>query len=101
TRLRVVLKQEQGSHRKGNVYSVTVEARIPPQHDLAATKQKEIVDMPEQLTALINATFGAIERQVKKTAELRRREQKVPAADGQTRGIVEKLFVGEGYGFLR
>lgn len=101
TRCHVALKQEQGSHRKGNLYSVTVEVRIPPQHDLAATKQKEIVDMPEQLTALINATFGAIERQVKKTAALRRNEQKVHAADGQLHGIVDKLFADEGYGFLR
>ena len=101
TRCRVTLKQEQASHRKGNVYSVTVEARIPPQHDLVATKQKEIVDMPEQLMALINATFGAIERQVKKTAALRRNEPRLHAADGQLHGIVEKLFADEGYGFLR
>src|SRR5688572_1484168 len=48
TRCHVTLKQEQGSHRKGNLYSVMVEVRIPPQHDLAATKQKEIHDMPNQ-----------------------------------------------------
>lgn len=101
TRCHVALKQEQGSHRKGNVYSVTVEVHIPPQHDLAATKQKEILDMPSQLPAVINTAFGAIERQVKKTAELRRHEQKVHMADGQSHAVVEKLFVVEGYGFLR
>jgi cold shock CspA family protein len=101
TRCHVALKQEQGSHRKGNVYSVTVEVRIPPQHDLAATKQMEIVDMTTQLPAVINAAFGAIERQVKKTAALRRNEQKVRVADGQAHGIVEKLFAEDGYGFLR
>jgi len=100
TRCHVALKQEQGSHRKGNVYSVTVEVRIPPQHDLAATKQMEIVDMTTQLPAVINAAFGAIERQVKKTAALRRNEQKVHVADGQVHGIVEKLFA-DGYEFLR
>jgi cold shock CspA family protein len=101
TRCHVALKQEQGSHRKGNVYSVTVEVRIPPQHDLAATKQKEIVDMATQLPAVINAAFGAIERQLKRTAALRRNEQKLHAADGQAHGIVEKLFALDGYGFLR
>ena len=101
THCHVALKQEQGSHRKGNVYSVTVEVRIPPQHDLAATKQMEIVDMTTQLPAVINAAFGAIERQVKKTAALRRNEQKVRVADGQVHGIVEKLFAEDGYGFLR
>jgi cold shock CspA family protein len=101
TRCHVALKQEQGSHRKGNVYSVTVEVRVPPQHDLAAAKQKEIVDMTTQLPAVINAAFGAIERQVKRTAQLRRNGQKLHSADGQAHGIVEKLFAQDGYGFLR
>lgn len=101
TRCHVTLTQEQGSHRKGNVYSVTVEVRIPPQHDLVATKQKEIVDMPTQLPAVINVAFGAIERQVKRTAALRRNEHKAPVHDGQMHGIVEKIFADEGYGFLR
>jgi cold shock CspA family protein len=62
-----------------------------------ATKQKEIVDMPEQLLALINEAFGAIERRVKRTASLRRGEEKVH--DAQPHGLVEKLF--DDYGFLR
>src|SRR5690606_23242688 len=74
---------------------------IPPQHDLVATKQKEIVDMPTQLPAVINVAFGAIERQVKRTAALRRNEHKAPVHDGQMHGIVEKIFADEGYGFLR
>jgi cold shock CspA family protein len=54
--------------------------------------------MPAQLPALINLAFGAIERQLKKTAALRRGEEKTH--DGQPRGLVEKLF-DEGYGFIR
>jgi cold shock CspA family protein len=98
TRCHVTLKQEQGSHRKGNAYSVMVEARIPPQHDLTATKQKDIRDMAAELPAVINAAFAAIERQLKRTAAQRRYEQK--SHDGQAHGIVEKLFP-DGYGFLR
>jgi cold shock CspA family protein len=98
TRCHVTLKQEQGSHRKGNLYSVMVEVRIPPQHDLAATKQKDIHDMANQMPAVINAAFAAIERQVKRTAALRRYEKK--AHDEQEHGIVAKLF-DDGYGFLR
>jgi ribosomal subunit interface protein len=98
TRCHVTLSQEQGKHKKGNRYSVMVEVRMPPQHDLAIKKQKEIRDMPAQLPALINLAFGAIERQLKKTAALRRYEEK--RHDGQPHAIVEKLF-GEGYGFLR
>lgn len=99
TRCRVTLTREQGSQRTGNRYSALVEVRVPPQHDLAVKKQKEIVDMPMQMPALINLAFGAIERQLKKMAALRRGDEKTH--DGQPHGVVEKLFGGEGYGFIR
>jgi cold shock CspA family protein len=98
TSCRVSLSKEQASHHKGNRYSMLVEVRMPPNHDLAARKAKIIRDMPTQLPALINLAFGAIERQLKKTAALRRYEEK--RHDGQPHAIVEKLFE-EGYGFLR
>lgn len=102
TSCRVSLTQEQASHHKGNRYSVMVEVRLPPNQDLAAKKGKMIHDMPTQLPALINLAFGAIERQLKKTAALRRGEVKQASLHdgGQPHGIVEKLF-DEGYGFLR
>jgi cold shock CspA family protein/ribosome-associated translation inhibitor RaiA len=99
TSCRVSLTQDQASHQKGNRYTAMVEVRMPPNHDLAAKKAKHIHDMQTQLPALINLAFGAIERQLKKTAELRRGEVK-SAENGQPHGIVEKLF-DEGYGFLR
>jgi ribosome-associated translation inhibitor RaiA len=72
TSCRVTLAQEQASQHKGNLYSVLVEARVPPNHDLAVKKEREVVEMQTQLPALINTAFGAIERQLKKTAQLRR-----------------------------
>ena len=99
TRCHVTLSQEHARHKKGNRYSVMVEVRIPPQHDLAVKKQKEIRDMKTQLPAVINLAFGAIERQLKKTAALRRQEEKTH--DAQPHGVVEKLFGEEGYGFIR
>jgi ribosomal subunit interface protein len=98
TRCHVTLAREHGKHQKGNHYSVMVEVRVPPQHDLAVKKQKEIRDMATQLPAVINLAFGAIERQLKKTAALRRYDEK--SHDGQPRGMVEKLLP-EGYGFIR
>ena len=94
TSCRVSLTQDQASHHKGNRYSVMVEVRTPPNHDLAARKAKVIRDMPAQLPALINLAFGAIERQLKKTAALRRGDGKHPEKrhDGEPHGIVEKLF---------
>jgi ribosome-associated translation inhibitor RaiA len=76
TRCHVTLTQEVASHSKGNRYSVMVEVRLPPNHDLAAKKQKVVHEMHTQLPALINQAFGAIESQLKKTAQLRRSETK-------------------------
>jgi ribosomal subunit interface protein len=72
TRCHVTLSQDAASRSKGNRYSVMVEVRLPPNHDLAAKKQKVVHDMQTELPALINQAFSAIESQVKKTAELRR-----------------------------
>jgi len=99
TSCHVTVSQEAGSHRKGNRYSVMVEVRLP-KHDLAVKKQKQIVDMQTQLPAVINQAFGAIEKQLKKTTELRRHEEKVHT-NGQPHGTVEKVFGNEGYGFIR
>jgi cold shock CspA family protein/ribosome-associated translation inhibitor RaiA len=102
TSCRVALAKDQASHHKGNRYRVMVEVRMPPNHDLAVRKAKVVRAMQTQLPALINLAFGAMERQLKKTAELRRGEVKSQEkrGDGQAHGIVEKLF-DEGYGFLR
>jgi cold shock CspA family protein/ribosome-associated translation inhibitor RaiA len=97
TRCHVTLTQEAGAHNKGNRYSLMVEVRLPPNHDLAAKKQKVIREMHTQLPALINAAFGAIETQVKRTAQLRRAE--VKSHNGEPRGLVERL--SDGYGFIR
>jgi ribosome-associated translation inhibitor RaiA len=67
TSCHVTVTQEQGSQQKGNVYSVMVQVRMPPNRDLAAKKEREILDMHAELPALINSAFGAIEKQVKKT----------------------------------
>jgi len=98
TSCHVTLAQEQASHNKGNRYSVMVEVRLPPHNDLAVRKMKDVRDMPTQLPALINLAFGAVERQLKRAAALRRGEEK--RHDGQPHGMVEKLFP-EGYGFIR
>src|SRR5260221_12117297 len=72
TRCHVTLSQEQGSHHKGNRYSVMVEVRLPRQHDLAVKTQKVIRDMHTQLPAAINEAFDAIENKLKRASGRRR-----------------------------
>ena len=80
TSCHVTLARDQTSHHKGNRYSCMIEVRLPPQHDLAVTKHLQIRNLQIQLPALINQAFGALERQVKKTASLRRGEVKKHAS---------------------
>ena len=84
TSCHVTLAKDQASHLKGNRFSVMVEVRLPPNHDLAVRKTKDIRDMPNQLAALINLAFGAIERQLKKTVELRRGDSSTPDAPAES-----------------
>jgi ribosomal subunit interface protein len=100
TSCHVTLSRE-SSHRTGNQYCVMVEVRLPGHKDLAVKKKKEIVDMQTQLPAVINAAFGAIEKQLKKTQALRRHDDETRHHNGQPHGMVEKLFNDEGYGFIR
>ena len=104
TRCHVTISKEAASHRTGNRYSVMVEVRMPKHHDLAVKKQKDIVDMPTQLPAVINQAFGAIEKQLKKTVALRRHDDQprtLGQPHGQPHGTIEKVFEEEGYGFIR
>ena len=84
TSCHVTLARDQTSHHKGNAYSCMVEVRLPPQHDLAATKRLGIKNMRVQLPALINQAFGAIESQLRKTVSLRRGDTK-SKGDGRKR----------------
>lgn len=88
TSCKVTLAQEQASQTKGNRYSVMVEVRMPPNHDLAVKKQKVVHEMRTELPALINLAFGAIEKQLKKTAQLRRADVKTHV--GEPRGLAVK-----------
>lgn len=98
TSCHVTLSQEAAKHNKGNRYSLMVEVRLPPNHDIAAKKHKIIREMHTQLPALINLAFGAVEAQLKKTAQLRRAD--VKTHDSEPRGLVATLSP-EGYGFIR
>ena len=85
TSCHVTLSREQSSQRKGNRYCVMVEVRLPRHHDLAVRKQKQIHNMQTELPAVINAAFGAIETQLKRTVARRRHEEKAHTVDVDAR----------------
>lgn len=95
----VTVSGEQLAKTKGNVYGVMINVRLPPNHDLVASKTREIGDIRMELRPLVKQTFEAIERQLKDTLAKRRYDTKAPEFE-EPRGMVEKLFA-DGYGFIR
>ena len=85
TSCRLTLTREQCSHHQGNLYSVLVEVRLPPHHDLAVKKQQAIKESATQLHALITQGFEAIERKLQKTVEQRRNDGKDPERVSRSR----------------
>ena len=79
TSARVILTRAQGSHQKGNLYHVTAEVRLPPHHDLAATKERSVGDMQTELRPLIKSAFEALESQVREAVDKRRHDVKTHA----------------------
>lgn len=72
----VTLERSQNSRRTGNVYRMTIDVTLPPHKELVAKKEQVVEEMPTQLRALIGATFQAMERQLKKAVQRRRRDVK-------------------------
>ena len=77
----VMLGREQHSQRTGNMYRVTLNVRLPPNYDLAVTKERAIGDVRTELRALVRAAFEAMERLVKEAVQRRRGDVKAPVPD--------------------
>jgi cold shock CspA family protein len=98
TSAEVIMTRAHGSHHKGNVYTVMVSLRLPPNHELAAKKERGVGDMQMELRPLIKSTFEAVERQLK--AACQRRRNDVKRHGEEPRGTIEQIHP-DGYGFIR
>ncbi|MGD8828840.1 MAG: cold shock domain-containing protein, partial [Gammaproteobacteria bacterium] len=92
------LERAQHNHQTGNPYRTRIELRLPPNKDLVADKKGEVENPQVQLRPIIRAAFEAIERQLKRQTQKRRREVK---RHDEPVALVEQLFPEQGYGFLR
>jgi cold shock CspA family protein/ribosome-associated translation inhibitor RaiA len=99
TSVRVTVEKPQEHLSTGNPYRVRVIARIPPGHELVASREPGEGDMHAPVEKVIRETFHAVWRQVKEIKQRQRGEVKKHPAQ-ETAGIVVKLFKEEGYGFI-
>ena len=97
---RVTVERPQKHPDTGNPYRVRIDIKVPPAHEIVAKHTASQPDMHDPLSVIINKTFQAAERQLR---ELTKKQHGLIKTHPQQQvmGIVQKLFIEDGYGFIR
>lgn len=93
-----VERKQKRNPQNGNPYRVRVEVNLPGAPELVASHGLGDTDAGDPLYTIIRRTFQAVERQIKDTRAMMRRDVKHHEMD---LGFVVRLFDERGYGFLR
>jgi cold shock CspA family protein/ribosome-associated translation inhibitor RaiA len=97
---RVTVAQPHKHQRQGKPDHVTIEVHLPRNRRLVVSEEPAQVEQESQLEPVIMSAFRTMERQLKEAGEERRRDALKPGPE-EHRGLVVRLFVDQGYGFLR
>jgi cold shock CspA family protein/ribosome-associated translation inhibitor RaiA len=97
---RTVVEVPQQHQKSGRPYRVRINVSIPPGHEVVVRRESSEGMLHEELPSTIRDAFDAAKRQVKKIVEMRRGEVK-SASEEVTRAFVVRLFLDEGYGFIK
>lgn len=97
---RIALERPHKHPERGSGYRVLVIVRLPPTHEVVVKRDSTQGELHDALPAIVKEAFEAATRQCR---EIRRQQlgevKRHPAQE--TMGFVARLFVGDGYGFLR
>ncbi len=97
---RVLIEKPQEHMRSGNAFGITVDFRIPPNHDIVVKRKSSGGNVHDVLPTMVRDVFDVSERKLKKVAERRGGNVKRHPRQ-ETQAFVERLFASEGYGFIR
>jgi len=100
TSCRVAVESPQKHQQSGQPFRVRIDVKVPPGHELVATRETTEGDIHNDLPAVLRDAFGAIERQLKKLVEQQRGQTKTHP-EQETNAFVSKVFKDEDYGFLK
>ncbi|WP_371036411.1 MULTISPECIES: HPF/RaiA family ribosome-associated protein [unclassified Rhodosalinus] len=95
TSCHVYIRAPHGSQRQGNLYEVTVEARVPGDELVVHPRQKDAA-AHEHLQVAIRDAFASMEREIKRWKDKIRGDVKVH--DGPLQGKIVEIHHDEGYG---
>lgn len=96
----VIVSQPHRHQHKGNPFRVSIEVRLPRSRPLMVVQEPAVVERRSDLRAVITSAFSAMEQRLSAAGEPRRRDALAPAPE-EHRGLVTKLFVDSGDGYLR
>ncbi|MDO5575471.1 MAG: HPF/RaiA family ribosome-associated protein [Fibrobacter sp.] len=96
---RVMVGKMQGSHRSGQAYSVRIDLKIPPGHELAISRE------PTSTTAFdvsseVRWAFEVAARQLKELMEKQRGDIKYHEFQN-VQGVIERIIPEDEMGFIR
>lgn len=95
TSCQVFISEAHSRHRKGNLYEVRIEARVPGA-ELAVNDKPGDMNAHEDVKVAIRDAFVAMERQLKKWKQQRREQPK--AREAPLQGRIAEIDRAEGFG---
>jgi len=97
---RVAVESRHQHQHSGQPYRIRIDMRVPPGHEVVASKDSSEGDIHDPLETVIKEAFDAAERQLKKITGKQRGETK-QHPEQRLDGLVSKIFRDEGYGFIQ
>ena len=97
---RIAVESPQEHQESGQPFRVRIDLKVPPGHELVATREPTEGDIHKGLPVVLRDAFDAMERQLKKQVEQQRGDTK-RHPEQETNAFVSKIFQEENYGFLK
>ena len=98
---RVVISAPHRHHHQGKVYHVNILINIPGQDVLVVTSEPEKNKGHEDAFVAIRDAFRSMEHELDHRFNKMRERRHDTGRQRQLHGSVEKIFYGEGYGFVK
>lgn len=98
---RVAIERPQAAQETGNPYRVRIAINVPPEHEVVVKREPSEEEMHLTLAAVVRSAFDSARRQIQELVERQRQQVKSHQGELERQGTVQKLFITEGYGFLK
>lgn len=97
---RVIVEKLQKHQSSGQPYRVRIDIKIPPGHELVVSRDPSKGNLHLDAAAEIRWAFDAAARQIKELSDRLNGDIKKHPYQ-QVQGVIEKIYVNEGAGFIR